>query len=124
MSDSRSYTSRLRPEHETALTVVEGAAAQLKRAYADRAEAMREAARAGVSLGNIARAAGLTRERVRQILAGLLDQADSDRHAGVTEPATTPRVGALDPKAAEQLERQGFVRVAEGPGLCGIWTKP
>jgi DNA-directed RNA polymerase sigma subunit (sigma70/sigma32) len=86
MSDSRSYSSQVKPEHLTSLKVVEGAAAELRRAYAERADAMREATRAGVSLENIGRAAGLTRELVRQILAGFLEGADSDRHAGVEEP--------------------------------------
>lgn len=70
----------------TALRVVEGAAAELREAYEDRAVAMQTAARAGATLEQIGRAAGVTRERVRQILNQLLERADSDRHAGLIGP--------------------------------------
>lgn len=52
----------------TALLVVEGAAAQLREAYEDRAVAMRTAQQAGATLQQIGRAAGLSPEGVRYVL--------------------------------------------------------
>lgn len=85
MPDDERTTAATNGPLDVHLSRVNGAAAELRLLYAERADAMQEAARAGATLEQIGRAAGVTRERVRHILAGHLKALDSAPHAGVEE---------------------------------------